>query len=242
MTAVQETKPLIDYTMMQSAETSFTEMGRAAFVDVTFVGYGNRQRVPPSWTRPAASENITPQTTGASVERLLGIASAETKGVISRDASGGAMACSTNVHGEGVGRSTGKKGKRNKRGQTQATATERSSPSCSELGEERFLMRCASRTRSPYPHVPNKYWGQRYRYFSKYDDGVALDTEGWYSVTPEAIARHIAERVCCDVVVDPFVGCGGNAIQFALVCHLVIAIDTDPAKLELARSVMVGAF
>ena len=101
--------------------------------------------------------------------------------------------------------------------------------------EERFLMRCASRSKSPYPHVPNKYWGQRYRYFSRFDEGVTMDEEGWYSVTPEAIALHIAERVCCDVVVDPFAGCGGNAVQFALVSHLVFAIDIDPVKLEHAR-------
>ncbi|CAB1121224.1 unnamed protein product [Ectocarpus sp. CCAP 1310/34] len=101
--------------------------------------------------------------------------------------------------------------------------------------EERFLMRCASRSKSPYPHVSNKYWGQRYRYFSRFDEGVTMDEEGWYSVTPEAIARHIAERVCCDVVVDPFVGCGGNAVQFALVAHLVFAVDIDPVKLEHAR-------
>lgn len=104
-----------------------------------------------------------------------------------------------------------------------------------EEHQEHFLVRCASRTRSPYPHVPDKYWGQRYRYFSKFDEGISLDKEGWYSVTPEAIAVHIAERVCCDVVVDPFVGCGGNAVQFALVCHLVFAIDIDPVRLEYAR-------
>ncbi|CAN0576298.1 unnamed protein product, partial [Ectocarpus sp. 12 AP-2014] len=74
-----------------------------------------------------------------------------------------------------------------------------------------------------------------YRYFSRFDEGVTMDEEGWYSVTPEAIARHIAERVCCDVVVDPFVGCGGNAVQFALVAHLVFAVDIDPVKLEHAR-------
>lgn len=104
-----------------------------------------------------------------------------------------------------------------------------------EEEEERSLMRCASRSKSPYPHVPNKYWGQRYRYFSRFDEGIGMDKEGWYSVTPEAIALHIAERVCCDVVVDPFVGCGGNAVQFALVSHLVFAIDIDPVKLEHAR-------
>lgn len=32
--------------------------------------------------------------------------------------------------------------------------------------------------------IPFKYWAQRYRYFSRFDDGIALDAESWYSVTP----------------------------------------------------------
>lgn len=44
--------------------------------------------------------------------------------------------------------------------------------------------------------------------------------EGWFSVTPEKIAEHIAVRVSqsfnCDIIVDAFCGVGGNAIQFAL--------------------------
>ena len=39
-----------------------------------------------------------------------------------------------------------------------------------------------------------KYWGQRYRLWSKYDDGILMDDESWYSVTPEEIAAHIAEK------------------------------------------------
>ncbi|XP_045060870.2 trimethylguanosine synthase isoform X1 [Desmodus rotundus] len=65
-----------------------------------------------------------------------------------------------------------------------------------------------------------KYWAQRYRLFSRFDDGIKLDTEGWFSVTPEKIAEHIANRVSqsfkCDIVVDAFCGVGGNTIQFAL--------------------------
>lgn len=80
-----------------------------------------------------------------------------------------------------------------------------------------------------------KYYNQRRRLFSLYDEGVKLDTESWYSVTPEKIAEHIADRSRCDVVVDAFCGVGGNAIQFALVCHKVIAIDIDPKKLEYAK-------
>lgn len=62
-----------------------------------------------------------------------------------------------------------------------------------------------------------------------------MDKEGWFSVTPEAISVHIAERCRCDVIVDPFAGCGGNVIQFAMTCHMVYAIDIDPLKLACAR-------
>lgn len=43
--------------------------------------------------------------------------------------------------------------------------------------------------------------------------------EGWYSVTPERIASHIADRVVImkdSIVLDGFAGVGGNCIQFAL--------------------------
>jgi hypothetical protein len=30
--------------------------------------------------------------------------------------------------------------------------------------------------------------------------------EGWFSVTPEAIARHIAERCRCNTIIDAFCG------------------------------------
>lgn len=54
-------------------------------------------------------------------------------------------------------------------------------------------------------------------------------------MTPQAIAEHIAARLACDVVVDPFAGCGGNVIQLARTCQHVIAIDIDPAKIRMAQ-------
>ena len=63
-----------------------------------------------------------------------------------------------------------------------------------------------------------------------------MDKESWYSVTPEGIARGIAERCRCDLIVDGFCGVGGNAIQFAMTCERVIAIDIDPEKIRRARS------
>ncbi|GAB1288280.1 Trimethylguanosine synthase [Apodemus speciosus] len=87
-----------------------------------------------------------------------------------------------------------------------------------------------------------KYWAQRYRLFSRFDDGIKLDKglEAWFSVTPEKIAEHIAGRVSqsfnCDIIVDAFCGVGGNTIQFALTGKRVIAIDIDPVKIDLARN------
>ncbi|XP_044074320.1 trimethylguanosine synthase [Siniperca chuatsi] len=85
-----------------------------------------------------------------------------------------------------------------------------------------------------------KYWAQRYRLFSRFDEGIRLDREGWFSVTPERIAEHIALRVehsfsDSQLVIDAFCGVGGNAIQFALTGKRVLAIDIDPVRLDLAR-------
>ncbi|XP_039961632.1 trimethylguanosine synthase [Bactrocera tryoni] len=80
-----------------------------------------------------------------------------------------------------------------------------------------------------------KYWRKRFSLFSRYDDGIRLDCESWFSVTPEKIAAHLAERLSCDVIIDAFCGCGGNAIQFARTCKRVIAIDIDPVKISMAK-------
>ncbi|CBI25254.3 unnamed protein product, partial [Vitis vinifera] len=79
-----------------------------------------------------------------------------------------------------------------------------------------------------------KYWRQRYNLFSSYDDGIKMDEEGWFSVTPEEIAIRHAERSGGGCVIDCFSGVGGNTIQFAKMCHHVVAIDLDPHKVELA--------
>uniref|UniRef100_A0A6G1S3W2 Trimethylguanosine synthase n=1 Tax=Aceria tosichella TaxID=561515 RepID=A0A6G1S3W2_9ACAR len=88
-----------------------------------------------------------------------------------------------------------------------------------------------------------KYWNQRYNLFSRYDDGVRLDDEAWWSVTPENIARHISERVHSSIgdghtlIVDGFCGVGGNLIQFALYSpHArVIGCDINQDRLEMAK-------
>ncbi|KAK9281930.1 hypothetical protein L1049_004838 [Liquidambar formosana] len=81
-----------------------------------------------------------------------------------------------------------------------------------------------------------KYWFQRYDLFSRYDEGIKMDEEGWFSVTPEEIAIRHAERSGGGSVIDCFTGVGGNAIQFARRCYSVVAIDIDPQKVELASN------
>ncbi|KAL4122720.1 hypothetical protein QTP88_015002 [Uroleucon formosanum] len=81
-----------------------------------------------------------------------------------------------------------------------------------------------------------KYWHSRYRLFKRYDQGIKLDSESWYSATPEVISRMIAERCSCDLIIDGFCGAGSNSIQFALTSKKVIAIDIDPIKIELAQN------
>lgn len=86
----------------------------------------------------------------------------------------------------------------------------------------------------------SKYWHQRYRLFSRFDEGIKLDNESWYSVTPERIAEHIAKRFISDsigIIVDAFCGSGGNTIQFACISPTIkiIAIDIDERKIGFAK-------
>ncbi|KAG0479888.1 hypothetical protein HPP92_010746 [Vanilla planifolia] len=83
----------------------------------------------------------------------------------------------------------------------------------------------------------SKYWRQRYSLFSRYDDGIKMDEEGWFSVTPEAIAAEQAAHAAAHgvpVIIDCFAGVGGNAIQFAARSFYVVAIEIDPRKVKCA--------
>lgn len=67
----------------------------------------------------------------------------------------------------------------------------------------------------------------------------------WYSVTPENIARSIAEKfrdAGCKVVVDACCGSGGNAIQFALYCEKVIAVEIDKKRVFFFFFLVVTAY
>jgi trimethylguanosine synthase len=99
---------------------------------------------------------------------------------------------------------------------------------------------------NPFDPSIDKYWAQRRRLFTKFDRGVQLDAEGWYSVTPEIIADHVAHRVgdlalaaqSPLVILDAFCGCGGNGIAFGKLppdqISMVVCVDTDRNKLRMA--------
>jgi hypothetical protein len=63
-------------------------------------------------------------------------------------------------------------------------------------------------------------WYQRLFLLPEYDIlPLLLDDTGWFSITPQPIAAHIAERCTSDVIIDAFCGVGGNTIEFAKTCE-----------------------
>lgn len=90
-----------------------------------------------------------------------------------------------------------------------------------------------------------KFYYQRYILFSKYDEGIQLDEESWFSVTPENIAKHIAYRILKSLgdkeqytIVDGMCGCGGNLIQFARISPKVrvIGVEILSERIDMARN------
>ncbi|CAN3475709.1 trimethylguanosine synthase [Diutina catenulata] len=94
------------------------------------------------------------------------------------------------------------------------------------------------------PKNVKRYWKKRYSLFSRFDEGVYMSSELWYSVTPEAVAKFIA-RLVYEVmypesaaandevvrapasVIDVCCGGGGNTIQFARYFDRVTAVDIN---------------
>ena len=90
--------------------------------------------------------------------------------------------------------------------------------------------------RGSIPLSVRKFWDTRYELFSKFDQGIQVDEESLYSVTPEVIAKDIASQFSnVSIVVDICSGVGGNAIQFALLPNVVrvVCIEIDPLKVKM---------
>ncbi|KAL7721552.1 Trimethylguanosine synthase [Entamoeba marina] len=87
------------------------------------------------------------------------------------------------------------------------------------------------------------YYKQRHSLFSLYDSGICLDDESWYSVTPEVIARNIAQKVHFHLqflnrplkILDLFCCAGGDTIAHAISGAYVTAVDIDNLKLDLLK-------
>ncbi|KAK0515040.1 hypothetical protein JMJ35_002419 [Cladonia borealis] len=88
-----------------------------------------------------------------------------------------------------------------------------------------------------------KYYHQRYSIFSKYDEGIWMTEDAWFGVTPEPVARLVAEHVAeaapenKAILIDCFAGVGGNAIAFAQSSKWkrVYAIEKDSKALACAK-------
>ncbi|KAL8442881.1 hypothetical protein Emed_007096 [Eimeria media] len=79
-------------------------------------------------------------------------------------------------------------------------------------------------------------WRMRRELFSRFDNGIQLDDDMWWSVTPEQLAAHTAERCRCPLLLDGFAGAGGNAIAFARTCGFVIACDIEAGRVEASQA------
>lgn len=105
-----------------------------------------------------------------------------------------------------------------------------------EFDEDELLKKCI--ICPPVPKALKKYWNNRYNLFSRFDEGIWLDYQSWYSVTPEkvavAIAKSVVDFIQPELIIDAFSGCGGNTIQFAKYCP-VISIEIDPIKIAMAK-------
>ncbi|XP_025412982.1 trimethylguanosine synthase-like [Sipha flava] len=63
------------------------------------------------------------------------------------------------------------------------------------------------------------------------------DSATLYSGPPEVLTKLMASRCkSLGTVIDLFCGSGAIAIQLAMVCHKVIAMDSDPVKIAFARN------
>lgn len=88
----------------------------------------------------------------------------------------------------------------------------------------------------PFGPSLQKYWDQRYEYFSKFDEGIQIDAEGLYSVIPEEVGAYQASLVRSTTVLDGFAGVGGSAIAFARAGKKVTAVELNSDRLRMAKA------
>ena len=85
----------------------------------------------------------------------------------------------------------------------------------------------------------NQYYVQRYYFFSLFDEGIQMDKESWYSVTPEEISEYISSIIpdsSESTILDAFCGCGGNVIYLSKKFNKVIANDLFIEKINMTKN------
>ncbi|KAJ6089766.1 hypothetical protein N7467_004982 [Penicillium canescens] len=108
-------------------------------------------------------------------------------------------------------------------------------------------------TTNPPPANLQSFFEKRNQLFTKFDDGIWLNDEGWYSVTPEHLADKITNRIIEQLrlhdqkgvastkkyhLMDAFCGPGGNVLSFARhqsgVSHIT-TVDISKDMLRIAN-------
>ncbi|KAI6780137.1 Trimethylguanosine synthase-like protein [Emericellopsis cladophorae] len=97
-------------------------------------------------------------------------------------------------------------------------------------------------SRDQVPWDIQKYFAQRYSIFSLYDEGIWMTDDAWFGVTPEPVAKAVANDMYGTdenktILIDMFAGAGGNTIAFANSerWERIIAIEKDISTLACAQ-------
>lgn len=83
-----------------------------------------------------------------------------------------------------------------------------------------------------------RYFNKRNYLFSKFEQGIEIDEESWYSVIPEAVSIYLRERFRekkVKRIFEPFSGIGGIAIHLCDSFEEYIVNDIDPHKIKMLQ-------
>ena len=90
-------------------------------------------------------------------------------------------------------------------------------------------------SQSPFSAHTQKYWERRHTLFARWDEGIATDEEGLFSVKPEAFALETAHALHGNIILDAFCGIGGSAIGFTRAGKQVLSVDLHAGRLKMAH-------
>ena len=80
-----------------------------------------------------------------------------------------------------------------------------------------------------------KAWKHRHELFSRFDEGVQFDREGFEAAKSETVANFVAKHLPGNTVLDAFTGIGGSAIGFAREGKKVISVEIDAKRSKMAQ-------